>query len=66
MNQKNEFSVQSIEANEVKESKLERPDNSNIIEFKDELEKHGLSVTIRRELGSDISAACGQLSIIVE
>ncbi len=61
-----DFNINLIPVNEVKESKLERPDNSNIIEFKDELEKHGLSVTIRRELGKDISGSCGQLRASVK
>ena len=31
------------------------------IEFKSKLEKNGINVTIRRERGSDIDGACGQL-----
>ena len=34
---------------------------SNINEFKTILEKSGLAVTVRRTLGSDINASCGQL-----
>ena len=33
----------------------------NIIKFRDYLNAHGIVATIRRELGSDIDAACGQL-----
>jgi len=33
----------------------------NVSSFYDILEKHGIGVTIRRELGTDIRAACGQL-----
>ena len=29
--------------------------------FKIKLEKYGINVTIRREMGSDIDGACGQL-----
>ncbi len=29
--------------------------------FKNKLEKNGINVTIRRERGSDIDGACGQL-----
>lgn len=29
--------------------------------FKNKLEKSGINVTIRREMGSDIDGACGQL-----
>ena len=35
--------------------------NENIIKFRDYLNEHGIVATIRRELGSDIDAACGQL-----
>ena len=35
--------------------------NENIIKFRDYLNDHGIVATIRRELGSDIDAACGQL-----
>ena len=34
---------------------------TNVKRFKDILESHGVAVTIRRTLGSDIDAACGQL-----
>ena len=35
--------------------------SENIIKFRDYLNDHGIVATIRRELGSDIDAACGQL-----
>lgn len=35
--------------------------NENILKFRDYLNDHGIVATIRRELGSDIDAACGQL-----
>ena len=36
--------------------------NKGVIEaFKNRLEKNGINVTIRREMGSDIDGACGQL-----
>ena len=35
--------------------------NENIIKFRDYLNSKGITATIRRELGSDIDAACGQL-----
>ena len=35
--------------------------NENNIKFRDYLNDHGIVATIRRELGSDIDAACGQL-----
>jgi 23S rRNA (adenine2503-C2)-methyltransferase len=53
--------VNLIPANEVPEKGHERSDDSNINAFKGILEKNGLAVTIRRTLGSDINASCGQL-----
>ncbi len=53
--------VNLIPANEVKEKAHQRSDDNSIIKFKDILEKNGLTVTIRRTLGSDINASCGQL-----
>ena len=36
--------------------------NKDVIEaFKKRLEKNGINVTIRREMGRDIDGACGQL-----
>jgi len=32
-----------------------------MLEFKEVLEDSGIETTVRRELGSDINAACGQL-----
>ena len=48
-------------ANEVPEKGHSRSDDNSINEFKNILEKSGLAVTIRRTLGSDINASCGQL-----
>ncbi len=53
--------VNLIPANEVPEKGHERSDDNCIHIFKDILEKNGLTVTIRRTLGSDINASCGQL-----
>lgn len=53
--------VNLIPANEVKEKSHKRSDDSSINQFKSILEKNGLTVTIRRTLGSDINASCGQL-----
>ena len=36
-------------------------DRKSLFEFQSALEKGGLNATIRRTLGSDIDAACGQL-----
>ena len=35
----------------------------SILRFKEILEKKGITVTIRRTLGSDIDGACGQLRL---
>ncbi len=53
--------VNLIPANEVPEKGHSRSDDNSINEFKNILEKSGLAVTIRRTLGSDINASCGQL-----
>lgn len=43
------------------ENELIQKSNENIMKFRDYLNDHGIVATIRRELGSDIDAACGQL-----
>ena len=56
-----DFNVNLIPVNEVKESSYKRPTKNDINEFKNILEKNNIAVTIRRELGKDISGSCGQL-----
>jgi len=51
--------VNLIGLNEVKESPL-KP-SRRIRQFQKRLEDHGVTVTVRRKLGSDIDASCGQL-----
>ncbi|MDE7211044.1 MAG: 23S rRNA (adenine(2503)-C(2))-methyltransferase RlmN [Lachnospiraceae bacterium] len=53
--------VNLIPVNEVKERDFKRSCTKNIQNFKNILEKNRINVTIRREMGSDINAACGQL-----
>lgn len=53
--------VNLIPVNEVKEREYKRADKKNIERFKDILSKKNIEVTVRREMGSDINAACGQL-----
>ena len=53
--------VNLIPVNAVKERNLRRPDASRVMKFQKKLEKYGINVTIRREMGADISGACGQL-----
>lgn len=50
-----------IPVNPVRERDYQRPTSENALEFKNKLEKNGINVTIRRERGSDIDGACGQL-----
>lgn len=53
--------INLIPLNDVKERKCHRSTEENIRDFKIILEKNRINVTIRREMGSDIDAACGQL-----
>lgn len=50
-----------IPVNPIKERDFQRPSRKSAEEFKNKIEKSGVNVTIRRELGSDIDGACGQL-----
>ena len=53
--------VNLIPINKIENGKFTKSSNENIIKFRDYLNEHGIVATIRRELGSDIEAACGQL-----
>lgn len=53
--------VNLIPANPVAERGIMPSSKEEIRSFKYLLEKQGLTVTVRRSLGSDIEAACGQL-----
>ncbi len=53
--------VNLIPINKIENGKFTKSSNDNIIKFRDYLNDHGIVATIRRELGSDIDAACGQL-----
>lgn len=53
--------VNLIPLNSVHESGLVGSSAKNVQRFKEYLESKGVSVTVRREMGSDISGACGQL-----
>ncbi|MCQ2752979.1 MAG: 23S rRNA (adenine(2503)-C(2))-methyltransferase RlmN [Bacilli bacterium] len=53
--------VNLIPYNEVKENPFKRSDKARIHQFLDWLTKLGVHAQIRKEFGSDISAACGQL-----
>lgn len=53
--------VNLIPVNPVKERDYRRSDNREIMAFKKLLEKNGINATIRRGMGKNIDAACGQL-----
>lgn len=53
--------INLITLNKVKESRFEPTTPENLKKFTSVLEKNGVNYTIRRKLGSDVDAACGQL-----
>ena len=53
--------VNLIPINKIEDGKYDKSSNESIMKFRDYLNDHGIVATIRRELGSDIDAACGQL-----
>ena len=53
--------VNLIPINKIENGSYTKSSNENIMKFRDYLNDHGIVATIRRELGSDIEAACGQL-----
>ena len=53
--------INLIPVNPIKERDFRQSDSLSVQKFKNKLEKYGGNVTIRREMGRDIQAACGQL-----
>ena len=53
--------VNLIPINKIENGRFTKSSNENIMRFRDYLNEHGIVATIRRELGSDIDAACGQI-----
>ena len=53
--------VNLIPVNPIKERDFKQSDRKAVEEFKQYLEKRGINVTVRREMGRDIDGACGQL-----
>ncbi|MBO5208019.1 MAG: 23S rRNA (adenine(2503)-C(2))-methyltransferase RlmN [Lachnospiraceae bacterium] len=53
--------INLIPVNPIKEREYVQSDKAAIQAFKNKLEKNGINVTIRREMGRDIDGACGQL-----
>lgn len=53
--------VNLIPVNPIKERDFVQSDRQSVLNFKNKLEKYGINVTVRREMGRDIDGACGQL-----
>ncbi len=53
--------VNLIPVNPIKERDYVQSHPQEVLNFKNQLEKYGINVTIRREMGRDIDGACGQL-----
>lgn len=53
--------VNLIPLNPVRESALQPSTRESVRKFQEILERHGIAATVRRRLGPDIDAACGQL-----
>ena len=53
--------VNLIPVNPIKERDFESPDRRTVETFREVLERNGIAATVRREMGRDISSACGQL-----
>ena len=53
--------VNLIRVNEVKETGFKKGSAESVNAFAAVLEKRGITATVRRKLGSDVNAACGQL-----
>jgi 23S rRNA (adenine2503-C2)-methyltransferase len=58
--------VNLIPSNPIEELKVEPPNKLEALIFRDYLVKQGINVTVRRERGRDINAACGQLRLRYE
>lgn len=53
--------VNLIPANPVRENRFRKPDQKKIHHFQELLTRRGVNATVRRTLGADINASCGQL-----
>ena len=53
--------INLIPVNEVRETGCRESSPADVKQFSDILSAKGYAVTVRRKLGSDINAACGQL-----
>ncbi len=61
INTMNLVHVNLIPVNEIKDNQYKKSDNDSVLEFCSYLTSHGINATVRRTLGQDINAACGQL-----
>ncbi len=55
------FHVNIIPVNPIEERNYLSPDRDRVERFRQILEQNGINATVRREMGRDISSACGQL-----
>ncbi len=53
--------INLIPVNRIEDSNFNPPNKKNVYEFKKQLENLHANATIRRSIGDDISASCGQL-----
>ena len=53
--------VNLIPLNDVEEYRYKPSEPATVEAFRTSLEKYGVNVTVRRRLGKDIDASCGQL-----
>ena len=60
------FHVNLIPLNKVRETGLSGSGSASVRTFASALNARGINATVRRKLGSDIDAACGQLRIAEE
>lgn len=58
---KGNFHINLIPVNNIKEFRYEKSTIDNINIFKQYISDSGIPVTVRRTIGADINAACGQL-----
>lgn len=55
------YHINLIPVNNVRERNYQKTEKQHVLAFQNRLIARGLNATVRRELGSDIDAACGQL-----
>ncbi len=55
------YHINLIPVNNVRERNYQKTERQHVLAFQKRLSDRGLTATVRRELGSDIDAACGQL-----